>query len=428
MDNINLYFNLLSNIFTSITFILVVNFFGHIKSNKLYKMYSILYFIFNLLYTIIPHFPFSFGIVLSIDIIFTFFSLSDVWQKKILIVLLSNIYFYGCYAFFYITHLILFDDIKLQIHNKMFFQFTSLSGIEFAYIILSLFICNKRIKKLPSTKNYRIHFNLITYISILCLILSTFLLNSNFFTNDTLVTILFTITTIIITLSLTEFRKITDIMEENTLNRIQLEKVKMESDYMNHINDSLNVIQSLRHDMKNHLTIIEGYTRENQSDKVLAYISKISKNLDQTTVINTPSILVSSILNAKQAICQKKHINLETCIYFSELYIDDYLLLIILGNLLDNAITAASKLEHGAINLKIEQVDSHLLIFCENNHKEIIRTKDGSFLSSKIADSTPHGLGITNIKNAVAQLNGTTNIEYTEQSFRFNILLPNYKK
>lgn len=41
-----------------------------------------------------------------------------------------------------------------------------------------------------------------------------------------------------------------------------------------------------------------------------------------------------------------------------------------LGNILDNAITAASKLDNGYINLAIKQADTYLAIHCENNHHE----------------------------------------------------------
>ena len=55
----------------------------------------------------------------------------------------------------------------------------------------------------------------------------------------------------------------------------------------------------------------------------------------------------------------------------------------ILGNLLDNAITAASKCENGNLFLSISQLDSYLQIQINNTHIEDIQESDGIFQTTK---------------------------------------------
>lgn len=99
----------------------------------------------------------------------------------------------------------------------------------------------------------------------------------------------------------------------------------------------------------------------------------------------------------------------------------------ILGNLLDNAITAASKCSDGWIKADLQQEDSILVITIDNSHAEEIQEKDGVFTSTKTDNADIHGIGIKNVRKAVNDLRGQIEITYTENTFHVCIMLPNYK-
>ena len=117
---------------------------------------------------------------------------------------------------------------------------------------------------------------------------------------------------------------------------------------------------------------------------------------------------------------------------FDLISLDDFTIITILGNLLDNAITAASKVADGFIKLSIEQIDTYLSIHCTNNHCEKIIKKEGRFISSKPSNysdksfNNMHGLGIVSVTRTVEQLNGTVNFDYDEHTFTAAALVPNY--
>ena len=101
------------------------------------------------------------------------------------------------------------------------------------------------------------------------------------------------------------------------------------------------------------------------------------------------------------------------------------------SNCVSNAITAASKLDNGYINLAIKQADTYLAIHCENNHHEKIKKREGRFISSKpssVSKANPlHGLGLISVTNNVNKYGGTIDINYNDTTFIVDILIPNYR-
>ena len=185
-----------------------------------------------------------------------------------------------------------------------------------------------------------------------------------------------------------------------------------------------------KHDMKNHLLMIDSLSAEYKNEQIHDYISKISDELSQTQTISSSSSTISSLLNSKKLICDDSDITFDLQLDFNNIYISDFTLITILGNILDNAITAASKTDNGYIRLSISQADTYLSIHCENNHNEKIKKREGRFISSKpstgLNSNSLHGLGIISITNAVEKSGGTLDINYNESVFSIDILIPNY--
>ena len=240
----------------------------------------------------------------------------------------------------------------------------------------------------------------------------------------------FVLIAFIITFCLSTYSKIIFTLEENAINKIQLEKSALEAEYTTQIDNKLQQLHTLRHDMKNHLLMIDSLSAEYKNEQIHDYISKISDKLSQTQTISSSSSTISSLLNSKKLICDDSDITFDLQLDFNNIYISDFTLITILGNILDNAITAASKTDNGYIRLSISQADTYLSIHCENNHNEKIKKREGRFISSKpstgLNSNSLHGLGIISITNAVEKSGGTLDINYNESVFSIDILIPNY--
>lgn len=208
--------------------------------------------------------------------------------------------------------------------------------------------------------------------------------------------------------------------------RVQIEVNRLEQEYYDKLEESLASLRSLRHDMKNHLIVINGYAQQNNTDKIISHIKKLTSIYETDYVFTTSSDVVSSIINAKYQLCKNHNITLELNQNFTDIQLDDYTILTILGNLLDNAIRAAGKTTNGKITLDFVQKGSYLTIKCINNHQEKIVEKDGDFKSSKEDAPVLHGIGLKNVKKAVDDARGIISFQYDDSTFEVSISIPNY--
>ena len=74
--------------------------------------------------------------------------------------------------------------------------------------------------------------------------------------------IIFSIIFLLIIMCVSSYDKFLSIIDENTKYKIQLELDKMQEEYSAQLDEKLNELHSLRHDMKNHLIVIDGYAKQ----------------------------------------------------------------------------------------------------------------------------------------------------------------------
>ena len=98
---------------------------------------------------------------------------------------------------------------------------------------------------------------------------------------------------------------------------------------------------------------------------------------------------------------------------------------LILGNILENAVEAASK-EAGDkyIHIRMKYDKNNLLIFLVNNYNgKLIKTKDKKLKSTKI-DSGNHGIGLSSVERVVSKYHGVLTIDdSTPKRFLIRIVL-----
>ena len=272
---------------------------------------------------------------------------------------------------------------------------------------------------------YHIYFNVVIFAVCLLLSYSTLYICRRDPESQVL-PLLFTTLIILIILCISLYDRFLTLTEENAGYKIQAEINRLQEGYAIQAEETLKNLRSIRHDIKNHLIIIDGYARQKNFEKIREYIHKINRRFSEIPLIQTPSVIVSAILNEKSELARQKGIPCEITCDFTHMSADDFSMTTILGNLLDNALTAASKCPGGWMNVSLRQVDSSLIITIDNSHAESISEKSGVFASTKSDRPHLHGIGIKNVRKAVKDLNGQIEIYYTEDVFHVGITLPNY--
>jgi len=204
------------------------------------------------------------------------------------------------------------------------------------------------------------------------------------------------------------------------------ERVKNETDMYRSVSDNLQNQRNKAHEYKNHISCIIALAKHEDYGKLNEYLKKIydtnSKDMD---MIDTNNIIVNAILNTKYREAREKKIILVLKTNdLSNLILEDEDIVIILSNLLNNAIDSCQSCEEKVIKIKFIKEKSSIIISVINSMKIRPILRNGKIQTSKIENQQDHGIGIENTINAVKKYDGSYVIKYDDSKFYFTILIP----
>lgn len=185
--------------------------------------------------------------------------------------------------------------------------------------------------------------------------------------------------------------------------------------------------RKIRHDMKNHLIGLRSLIKEGDVQRAENYLDGL---LDDIEIVEekicSGNVVVETLVNAKYTLAKKMHIktDIQVCIP-NEFKFQDKHLMVILGNIIDNAIEASMKLpeEERYIKLIILYQKKMLNILIINNYNGRTRkNRWGEFITTK-EEQVYHGLGLSAIKQAIDYYNGEVKITEKNGKFQVSILI-----
>ena len=207
--------------------------------------------------------------------------------------------------------------------------------------------------------------------------------------------------------------------------KVMKKNVDMQYKYYMKVKDNQLKTRRLYHDMKNHIICIKklnenGYSSNN-------YISNLENQLKSyDNTFDSGNMLLDIILSDKKEICDKNNINFNCNINFTKcnfMELED--ICSIFSNVLDNSIEACEKINdyNKYISLEGKIIENFFVLKAENSKSNRINIKDSKVITDK-KDKFLHGLGIKSIKQSVKKYNGEVVIDYTDDKFILNILIP----
>ena len=333
------------------------------------------------------------------------------------------IFYFIIYIIIVVVYTLLFNDQDITIISQQYNTYKSAIVNLLTYIIYAL---TSNLVQINITKSIYILFFNAVVISISVILGYTTLSLNLWDSGSTILPVIFATIFVLIIICISLYNKFLSIIEENTNYRFKLELDKMEQEYSAKLDDKLNQLHSLRHDMKNHLIVIDGYASQHNDRKIHEYIHNISEDLSLTNIVDSGSHIVSALIAEKEDKAKSQNIRCEINISTPGINIDDFSITTIIGNLFDTAIKAASECEHGWIRFSLTQTDSYMNIVIENSYSGNIIENNGEFTSTKNDKVLPHGIGIKNVRKVVSNLNGQIDFSYSSECFSVKAEIPNY--
>ena len=215
------------------------------------------------------------------------------------------------------------------------------------------------------------------------------------------------------------------IEKESTVIAMQgeLSRLKTEKSYYDILEHQDEQLLAYAHDTKNHLSAIKNLNNNPQID---AYLDEMAKNLKTyRNVCRSGNITLDVIINKYITECKIKGITFTHDVRVSNLKcIDDFDLVTILGNLLDNAIEAAEKSAQKSISIETDCRNNYSIIIVSNSCDSAPKLRGDKLLTTK-TDSSVHGIGMKNVAKAVKKYDGDLSWEFiqSEKLFKVTIIM-----
>lgn len=190
------------------------------------------------------------------------------------------------------------------------------------------------------------------------------------------------------------------------------------------IMESQNRMRSLRHDMKNHILVLQALLQKNDTGQMEEYLSSMQEFMvNPKEYVRTGNRNIDSLLNYKLQKAQEVLREVETKINIPEkisLYSFD--LNVVLGNLLDNAIEAAEQTEEKKLRLTICMDKGVLFLNIQNSCQGIPDGKWNSLETTK-KEKEYHGIGLGNVKRIVEKYQGDMEILCENNTLEIDIMM-----
>lgn len=187
----------------------------------------------------------------------------------------------------------------------------------------------------------------------------------------------------------------------------------------------------LRHDMKNHISVLKGLYNSGKMNELKDYLDEISSAINETqAAVFTGNEIADFILADKISLAQASGAEIVVDGSLSGLAIPSAALCAILSNLLDNSIEAVKKLPENKrrIDFSAKRTGRFFYIAIKNLSAEYVEVSR-EIISSK-SDSKNHGLGLKSARKAVNSCGGTLELNCNEISdgyeFTAEVTLPKW--
>lgn len=204
-----------------------------------------------------------------------------------------------------------------------------------------------------------------------------------------------------------------------TLSNINEYYLKTQIDHFRNYQIQQRETRRIKHDMKNHMIVLNNLAENGKLEDIKEYISKLKDDVFEIdNEIHTGNEIVDAIVNEKSAKCENQDIKISfDGIISNDIKVSAIDLCTIFSNALDNAIEYLEKSDIKDRNIYVSIISNNLIHMITFKNKVSEMNKD--FVSTK-DDKLNHGFGIENIKRSAEKYNGEIHYKITDD---YNFIL-----
>lgn len=184
--------------------------------------------------------------------------------------------------------------------------------------------------------------------------------------------------------------------------------------------------RKLTHDFNAHLATLSSYLDNGQIKDAQDYMATLQEQqTDRILIANTRNSTIDALLNQKAQVAKKNNIDIRFKVNdLSGIQVAPIDLVIIIGNLLDNAIEACVKLPAGEREIYAQLLLEDTLFLSFRNTSLPVEIINGYIATTKKPPDL-HGFGLQNVKTALKKYDSFYDMAYEDGYFAFTIEMEN---
>lgn len=181
-------------------------------------------------------------------------------------------------------------------------------------------------------------------------------------------------------------------------------------------------VRTLRHDLRNHLTVVRGRLEQGDTAGALSYLEELSGSPALSGARRIcENDTANAVLTAKAEAMRQAGLTLDFAVALPErLPLSDLDLTALLGNALDNAMEAAVRAEEKTVSVRCRVQKGLFMLRVENALGDAVAPD----LATTKADKTAHGLGLPGMREIAARCGGTLEAGVKARRFELVVCIP----
>ncbi len=174
------------------------------------------------------------------------------------------------------------------------------------------------------------------------------------------------------------------------------------------------------HDYKKQLATLQELLKDGDTKAAIEFTEQLTKSIAvEMSEVNVGHPVVNAVLNQQYRVAKEKNIGMTFAVSdLHDIRISDDDIVVLLGNLIENAIHECEKVisqgQMASIQVKFVEKDSRLILTVRN---PVVQRVDITDNKVKGAQKDGHGIGLSNVESVVEKYSGTFAISCDEKEF-----------
>ena len=229
-----------------------------------------------------------------------------------------------------------------------------------------------------------------------------------------------------IIIALAVYQRMKEKQREEKENILLAEQIENTKAHINEVEKLYEDIRALKHDMGNHISVLEHLFLKNETDELEKYMSELKHTLSESVAeIKTGNPVTDVILNGKKKGATEKGIQFDCkFVYPMDTNINAFDISVILNNAIENAFEGVIGCENPYVIISAYRKKNVYMVEVTNCiSKQVIIDNETGLPETTKADKNRHGFGLVNIRKVAQKYYGDIDISHTENRFTLTIML-----